>query len=412
MPSFAQQTVDCRTAALLDAADLGDVEAVCQILDDRTNNNLKADAAQWTLRRLAPRLGELWPGWSAQPAACALHCAAQHGHEKVVGALLERGAPVAQETRHGVTPLHLASFGGHAEVVTLLLTHSADPNPCCRDLFGASGPSPLHLAGGSAFELWPGSSSVATVATTRWQRQHRGSTSSGRDSAGEDINGARCAMLLLDAGASVHAVDMSTGRTPLHYAALQRNPALCACLVRAGAWLQVLDAGGETPISLARQERSKRSASSHDEHVDAGERRTTATDQEMAAAAVLQELRWLPAVRTLWLGHIKGDITSAAGTESRDEGLQSPLRRLSRDVVRLIAQCIVRNHAPLELLPSSLQAVHGGVSGELDLTDSTGPQFASQMLYGASAEQVGVASMTTGLAEISLAVRTMHESTV
>ena len=177
--------------------------------------------------------------------------------------------------------------------MTLLLTHSADPNPCCRDLFGASGPSPLHLAGGSAFELWPGSSSVATVATTRWQRQHCGSKSSGRDSTGEDINGARCAMLLLDAGASVHAVDMSTGRTPLHYAALQRNPALCACLVRAGAWLQVLDAGGETPISLAQQGRSKRPASST-KSTDAGEWRTTATDQEMAAAALTAGVEMAP----------------------------------------------------------------------------------------------------------------------
>ena len=79
---------------------------------------------------------------------------------------------------------------------------------------------------------------------------------------------------LLDAGASVHAVDMSTGRTPLHYAAAQPAVRLPG---RAGAAAST-DAGGETPISL-RGGKIETTRVKPRKHVDAGEWRTTATDQ-------------------------------------------------------------------------------------------------------------------------------------
>ena len=57
-------------------------------------------------------------------------------------------------TRHGVSALHLAAFGGHVGIVHLLLSahHRSEAHPkvdvcrACFDLFGSGGPTALHLA--------------------------------------------------------------------------------------------------------------------------------------------------------------------------------------------------------------------------------------------------------------------------
>ena len=380
MAPHHEQTVECRTAALLDAAEKGDAQTLIKILDNTTSNNIKADAAQWTLRRLAPGIGKLWQGWSAQPGACALHLAAQNGHLPVLEALVHRNAQILQETRHGVTALHLACFGGHASAVELLLAHSANPRQRCRDLFGVPGPSPLHLVGGAA---------------------------NSNDSV-------KCALLLLRAGASADSVDECTGRTPLHYAVLQRCAPLCSCLLNAGAWVQMEDAGGETPLSLARREVDiGPSACSHGDDAD---------ERKAAAAAVVCELRWLPAVRTLWLGHLRTGavvgghaegkplaelpIELAAGSivdDGQDGGSVgtscvvaeagahsdgwSPFRWLSRDVVRLIVDFVIESHMPPQVVqePCLKRSQSNWHNDDSD-------------------------AMCAGLAELSLAIRTMHES--
>ena len=84
MPGRRIATKDCRIAELLSAAELGDVESVKKILDE--DAEIEPGAVQWTLRRLAPKLGDCWPGWGGQPGSCALHCAAEQGHANVVAA--------------------------------------------------------------------------------------------------------------------------------------------------------------------------------------------------------------------------------------------------------------------------------------------------------------------------------------
>lgn len=57
-------------------------------------------------------------------AVSKLFLACENGEVGVLKKLLAAGVNV-QETRNGVTPLHIASWNGHAEVVSILLAHGA-----------------------------------------------------------------------------------------------------------------------------------------------------------------------------------------------------------------------------------------------------------------------------------------------
>ena len=423
-----QKTIDCRVAELLDACETGDVERVVQILDH--DMVLTADVAQWTIRRLVPTVRRVWSGWGGQPGACGLHCAATQGHAAVVAALLERGADANKGTRHGVTPLHLACFGGHAAIVELLLDPprlmrncgltrtAADPNYCCRDLFGKSGPAPLHLCCGSP-------------AVHDDRSDDEGVNSVAR----ADARGASCAALLLRYGAAPNLVDLSTYRTPLHYAAVQHRPRVCAVLIHAGVWLQALDAAGETPLSLTRGR--QRSPATLDCSLAAHQRDGSAADADGPSSegelAVLRELLWLPAVRLLWLGHLKhgtalwgaasGDSSSGGSSSDAADGSQpvavnaSPLQLLTRDVVRLIASFVVVAHSP----PTGVTKVElpdGSSYMGYPIASSTGTADEAAVRgltldddpVELDAVQEAEEGLAAGFAELALAVRTMHES--
>lgn len=74
-----------------------------------------------------------------------LHLAAWKGHKDVVAYLLENKVEVMALDPMGVSPLHLAASNGHREVVVMLLDAGADPNAVTRD----KGMSALHRAAGS-----------------------------------------------------------------------------------------------------------------------------------------------------------------------------------------------------------------------------------------------------------------------
>jgi hypothetical protein len=338
------KTLECRTWEFLDAAAANNKERVRDII---VNEQLPVTTRQWTPRRLARDLGKYWKAWGAQPGASALHCAADGGAAEVAAVLLMNNAEADATTRHGVSALHLAAFGGHVGIVHLLLSahHRSEAHPkvdvcrACFDLFGSGGPTALHLA-----------------------------------SCGEDAAAAcEIATLLLANGADVHAIDESTGRTALHYAALTRNARLCGLLVQAGAWVQACDLADETPLMLLRVQGSPtvvrwstspsaKAAVLHD------------TKQE-----VRRELRWTPSVRLMWLGFLEPLC---------DPSSPKLLQSLSRDVLRLIVDAIVASHAP----PGEKRGTTEGAaedepkqaSGEVDVSDS--------------------------LAELSLAVGTMMDT--
>eukprot|EP00051_Salpingoeca_urceolata_P022480 m.368027 g.368027 ORF g.368027 m.368027 type:complete len:311 (-) comp19976_c0_seq1:2591-3523(-) len=70
-----------------------------------------------------------------------LFTAVGHGHADVAEALLKGGANAAQHNIGGITPLHLALSSEDLEMVTLLLSHGADPNTAPT----AKGWTPLHI---------------------------------------------------------------------------------------------------------------------------------------------------------------------------------------------------------------------------------------------------------------------------
>lgn len=72
--------------------------------------------------------------WFAALAAFAagpgddLITAARRGQIEEVKKLLEAGAPIEAKNQYGATPLYMAAFNGHGEIVQLLLARGADPN--------------------------------------------------------------------------------------------------------------------------------------------------------------------------------------------------------------------------------------------------------------------------------------------
>lgn len=113
----------------------------------------------------------------------------------------------------GFTPLGLACFFGHAEVVEYLLNNGADPN------LGAKNSMRVH----------PIHSAVAV-----------------RD---RDLS-LRIAEMLLDAGADPN-VEQQGGITPLHAAAAHGNEQMIDLLVDHGAQIDVKNGDGKTPADLA-----------------------------------------------------------------------------------------------------------------------------------------------------------------
>jgi ankyrin repeat protein len=106
---------------VFEASAFGDLDRLSELLAD------KADlVAAWSGDGFAP-----------------LHLAAFFGQVDAVRLLLARGAPVDEPGRGWMTgtPLHAATAGSHAAIVTMLLAAGADPNTRQRHGF-----TPLHSA--------------------------------------------------------------------------------------------------------------------------------------------------------------------------------------------------------------------------------------------------------------------------
>jgi hypothetical protein len=117
--------------------------------------------------------------------------------------LLSTGVGANVRDERGRTPLHMACAGGSVEHTRLLLEEGADVNAATNN----TGYTPLHMA----------------------------------------CDHAACVRLLLEAGADANARDVS-GRTPLHYAALQSEYDCMRLLLEAGADTNARADTGGTPF--------------------------------------------------------------------------------------------------------------------------------------------------------------------
>jgi ankyrin repeat protein len=205
---------------LLDAAQAGDYDRVCALLDRNVDPQVTDDRQQTPLIRAAEhghqhivrRLilsGALSTSYDAD-GATALHYAARQGHLGVMAALLlesELDIAVDARTHIGQTPLWWAAAHGQDQAAFLLIWKKADLN--APDMFGVT---PLHAA------VQAGNFLVA--------------------------------QMLIQNGADVTRTDIE-GRTALHYAAQAGHEDLVWILRSAGARTDIRDRMGRLPRDYA-----------------------------------------------------------------------------------------------------------------------------------------------------------------
>jgi ankyrin repeat protein len=214
-------------------------------------------------RRGDPELVDLLLAFGATPnvldsdADTPLHVAVRNSDSTVAALLLTRGGsdPDVRD-RRGDTPLHIAARQGHLQMVTTLLAHGADHEVADR----RRGDRPVHIAaaGGHAHV-------VETLCRADPSNAEVRSATSGccplhLAAAGGNVETVRT---LLDdgIGADESAVD-DDGNTALHWLVLRpyqpgatRDPAsfyaTAVELVKGGVPIDLPNAAGQTPLSLA-----------------------------------------------------------------------------------------------------------------------------------------------------------------
>lgn len=185
-----------------------------------------------------------WAGGSA------LYGAVTHGHQEIVGILLDSGAEI--DSRRGYwTALHItACKSGRESIASLLIERGADIDALC-----GTGLAPLHHA------VLCGNESMVRLLVEKGcnvnirrglrdniRRGHRDRITSLHYAARyghEEI-----IRVLLGAGATVAASGMRQ-RTPLHAAAIGGTESMARLLLEKGADINAMDREGMTPLLLA-----------------------------------------------------------------------------------------------------------------------------------------------------------------
>ena len=141
-----------------------------------------------------------------------LFIAAYKGYQNLIRLLLNKGADINRGDKNGSTPLYWAAQQGHKRTVSLLLEEGADPN-----IVNFDDMSPLLIA---------------------------------------SLNGYKDVIETLIAnGADVNIVEYLNGSTPLLVAAMEGHKDVVQLLLAKGADPYIADHDGNTPQSLAEQNR-------------------------------------------------------------------------------------------------------------------------------------------------------------
>ncbi|XP_076730846.1 uncharacterized protein ankrd50l isoform X2 [Maylandia zebra] len=223
---------------LIAAAYMGHHEAVAILLDHNARVDL-ADGDGRTALSVA--------------AVCVPTAAGVKGFGEVASLLLERGADPGHRDHDGMTPLLLASYEGHEDVVELLLEAGADVDETAGpdgSVPAAAAVTPLlaaaamgHMKTVSRLLFWGAAVDAIDC---------EGRTALCLAAARGSVEVVRT---LLDRGLDENHKD-DLGWTPLHTAACEGHRAVCAILTEEGSMARVgeMDIEGRTPLILAAQE--------------------------------------------------------------------------------------------------------------------------------------------------------------
>ncbi|KAK2759100.1 hypothetical protein FQN54_003199 [Arachnomyces sp. PD_36] len=186
---------------------------------------------------------EMMPYLSRNDLSNALCWAAESGRPQVVDLLLTSPLALVDDPEQNFTPLFLAAFRKHFNVMDILLRHGANPNRGPTDFFIPKGP----VIGWEKLAKQKKQESTAFHAISRNSRQRNFSMNQPHPKSLKD-----CFYLLLNAGGDFNVVD-AQGNTPLHHSV--RSTQNCESMVTItrlllahGADPTVRNNAGDTPL--------------------------------------------------------------------------------------------------------------------------------------------------------------------
>ncbi|KAG7310362.1 hypothetical protein JYU34_003135 [Plutella xylostella] len=166
-----------------------------------------------------------------------LHLATYFGHADVVRALLEAGADVDEVNETGDTALHKACFIGNEELVILLLNHKADVN-----IMNGEGRTPSEVCKtGDVRRL------VDAAARAERLRGERALLTAAREGNIEDIQ----QLLSGPYPPNINCVD-AVGNSSLHCAAYRGHARVAVLLLQNGVDTTVRNNSGQLAVELAK----------------------------------------------------------------------------------------------------------------------------------------------------------------